>query len=410
MPSKKKKNKGKINVSKLMEMGFDETKCKDALWKTDGDLSDAIALLLSSDPSHTIGEEQQTPIFESTNLPPSNSSPEMLLSFLKNCFPESSEELTQYMEAHQGNVTSIVDELLTRGLLAEDNIGENDVYANQGPSSKNQNPPKPSLLNIMAEEAARKEEEELCDISSVYGGEALVRELQSEFPDIDVVIIKGVLAQCHGNVAKVREFFQGPEKRDQNGGFQVVKRKNRQSRQPNFPMPGSNEEQEPPPNDTKTALPDLAELHAQVNEHTRLRNKCFRRAAKGYADSRHDEVDQYSKEGRMHDRRIKELNHQVVQAIVALRTRNGNSSEDLDLHGFHVEEALDLAEKILDMHKVARQRAGFYPHKTQKIITGVGKHSQGKYGRLKHALKTYLDDKGYRYVTIQGGGCYEVFI
>lgn len=80
-------------------------------------------------------------------------------------------------------------------------------------------------------------------------------------------------------------------------------------------------------------------------------------------------------------------------------TRNKNKIT-IDLHGFQVQEAMDLLERLLAYHK----KDG----KPLEIITGKGLHSMGR-ARIRPAVEQFLKENRYKYVPFEGEGGFWVY-
>lgn len=89
------------------------------------------------------------------------------------------------------------------------------------------------------------------------------------------------------------------------------------------------------------------------------------------------------------------------------RTRNsGYGLEQIDLHGLHLDEAL---EQVRD--RLCRLEAGEVRGHTVEIITGAGHHSEHHRAKLRPAVEELLKQKRQTlsYGATQGGGGFQVY-
>ena len=72
---------------------------------------------------------------------------------------------------------------------------------------------------------------------------------------------------------------------------------------------------------------------------------------------------------------------------------------ELDLHGFHIPEALEALDRFLE----EAQDNGY---RYVRVVTGKGLHSQGGRALLREAVKDWLHTEGfdYRYAKQSQGG------
>nr|CCA26658.1 conserved hypothetical protein [Albugo laibachii Nc14] len=122
------------------------------------------------------------------------------------------------------------------------------------------------------------------------------------------------------------------------------------------------------------------------------RNKCFMRATEAYRSGNKVIATSMSREGRLHNEKMKKLHLMAAEVIFKSRNPQEQVYRDrlMDLHGLHVVEAVEflrswlpqLAEDGLD---------------TVRIVTGTGHHSRGPQNtaRLLPAVEHFLRTEGY---------------
>ncbi|KAJ2964767.1 hypothetical protein NQZ79_g238 [Umbelopsis isabellina] len=115
-----------------------------------------------------------------------------------------------------------------------------------------------------------------------------------------------------------------------------------------------------------------------------LRNRLFAKAASYYLKGDGAKARAYSNEARRLNNDMKQLHKAAAKEIFDSRNKY---EAYIDLHGLHVDEALDLVHDRL---------AGLRDyHGTVYVITGTGHHSRGRQGQLQPALRQWLDQQSF---------------
>ncbi|KNC76864.1 hypothetical protein SARC_10662 [Sphaeroforma arctica JP610] len=155
----------------------------------------------------------------------------------------------------------------------------------------------------------------------------------------------------------------------------------------------------------KSAGKDVNALYTRARGeavgHSRLRGQYFQRAAEAYRSGNRQGAAAFSKEGRMHHDLALKLQREACELIFS--SRNTRHSPEVDLHGLHVSEALELLEGLLGRAAESNEYIC--------IITGTGRHSVQGRARLRPAVEKYLTNHGYSYTdasTDQRGGMIKV--
>ncbi|KAJ3284305.1 hypothetical protein HK104_010014 [Borealophlyctis nickersoniae] len=122
-------------------------------------------------------------------------------------------------------------------------------------------------------------------------------------------------------------------------------------------------------------------LRAKASEEAKLRNACFEQSRAAYAAGRKAEAKTLSDKGKQHDANMKQLNQQAADAAFA--AANGGPDrppEEVDLHGLHVQEAMEVVEQ----HIRKCRKAGL---KRAVVITGKGNRSVDGVAKIKPAVE-----------------------
>lgn len=123
----------------------------------------------------------------------------------------------------------------------------------------------------------------------------------------------------------------------------------------------------------------------EASEHAQLRSECFKKADEAREAGDHAAANEYVKEAKEHTQKMNEANERAVRYI--MEKNPNNTADTIDLHGLHVEEALEQAEK-----KLKSTTEGVL-----HIIPGRGSHSVNQQARIKPKLIQYLKDNNYKF-------------
>ncbi|XP_033743173.1 LOW QUALITY PROTEIN: NEDD4-binding protein 2-like [Pecten maximus] len=155
--------------------------------------------------------------------------------------------------------------------------------------------------------------------------------------------------------------------------------------------------------------PDYDDFRAEANIHHRLRHECFQKAQEAYRRGMRDVASFYSKQGHGHSQKIKEANQRAAEKILQSRNSLLKDRSAVDLHGLHVEEAIEALERIIPERE---EDLRTYPDKRKQhlvIITGRGSHSKGGIARIRPAVLRFLVTNGYKYSEIYKG-CFKILL
>lgn len=139
-------------------------------------------------------------------------------------------------------------------------------------------------------------------------------------------------------------------------------------------------------------------LRDQARAEAAKRNSCFERSKQAYNSGDGAAAKELSNQGKMHDRKMDELNQQAADYIFRENNAAGKVAGDqIDLHGLFVEEA----ERILEQRIRADQARG---QTHLHAIVGKGNHSTGHVQKIKPKVEELCRELGLRYTTEDNAG------
>ena len=98
--------------------------------------------------------------------------------------------------------------------------------------------------------------------------------------------------------------------------------------------------------------------------------------------------------GSLHEQKMKEANHLAAVEIFEKVNASLLPQNVLDLHGLHVDEAIEHLTTVLQQKTEEFKQNGGKPYLS--VITGRGNHSQGGVARIKPAVIKYLTSHNFR--------------
>ncbi|XP_071360419.1 NEDD4-binding protein 2 [Trachinotus anak] len=147
--------------------------------------------------------------------------------------------------------------------------------------------------------------------------------------------------------------------------------------------------------------PEYDDFRAEASLQRSRQLESFAKAAEAYKQGRKEVASFYAQQGHMHGQRMREANHRAAVQIFERVNSSLLPQNILDLHGLHVDEALEhLAEVLQD--KITEYEQGLCRPQLS-VITGRGNHSQGGVARIRPAVIDYLSNKHYRFTEPKPG-------
>uniref|UniRef100_A0A8C8SRE4 NEDD4 binding protein 2 n=1 Tax=Pelusios castaneus TaxID=367368 RepID=A0A8C8SRE4_9SAUR len=153
--------------------------------------------------------------------------------------------------------------------------------------------------------------------------------------------------------------------------------------------------------------PGYDDFRAEAFLHQQKKLECLKKAEEAYRMGMKPVATFYAQQSRLHDQKMKEANHDAAVQIFEKVNASLLPENVLDLHGLHVEEAINHLSRVLQEKSQEYKQTGGKPYLC--IITGRGNHSQGGVARIKPAAIKYLTSHNFRFTEIKPG-CLKVML
>lgn len=150
-----------------------------------------------------------------------------------------------------------------------------------------------------------------------------------------------------------------------------------------------------------TQDPEYQDFRAEANLQRKRQLESFAKAAEAYKQGHKEVASFYAQQGHLHGQRMREANHRAAVQIFERVNSSLLPNNILDLHGLHVEEALEHLEHVLEQKTTECEGGLCRPQLS--VITGRGNHSQGGVARIRPAVLDYLTNKQYRFTEPKPG-------
>ncbi|CAF93506.1 unnamed protein product, partial [Tetraodon nigroviridis] len=143
-----------------------------------------------------------------------------------------------------------------------------------------------------------------------------------------------------------------------------------------------------------TVDPEYEDFRAEASLQRRRQLESFAKAAEAFKQGRKEVASFYAQQGHVHGKLMREANHRAAVHIFERVNSSLLPQNILDLHGLHVDEALDHLVQVLQEKTTAYEKGLCRPQLS--VITGRGNHSQGGVARIRPAVINYLTNAHYR--------------
>ncbi|XP_042534033.1 NEDD4-binding protein 2 isoform X1 [Dipodomys spectabilis] len=171
----------------------------------------------------------------------------------------------------------------------------------------------------------------------------------------------------------------------------------------------SKETEDPPgePSFQDFDYPEYDDYRAEAFLHQQKRTECYSKAKEAYRMGKKNVATFYAQQGSLHEQKMREANHLAAVEIFEKVNASLLPQNVLDLHGLHVDEAIEHLTTVLQRKTEEFKQNGGKPYLS--VITGRGNHSQGGVARIKPAVIKYLTSHSFRFSEIKPG-CLKVML
>ncbi|NXA06927.1 N4BP2 protein, partial [Sapayoa aenigma] len=265
---------------------------------------------------------------------------------------------------------------------------------------------KVSLRQIISEEIAMQERQDMNRVPSVARKDCAAKlkekQLFEMFPTINQNFLMDVFKDNNYSLEQTEQFLNcvleadpvktviAQESIQQNEIVSSYSTKNREKK-----AKKSKEEDDPLSEVFQDfEYPQYDDLRAEAFCHQQKRQECLKKAGEAYRMGMKPVAAFYAHQGRLHEQKMKEANHAAAVQIFERVNTSLLPMNVLDLHGLHVDEAVNQLSRVLQEKSEEYQQAGGKPYLS--VITGRGSHSQGGVARIRPAAIRYLTTHNYR--------------
>ncbi|XP_017263722.1 NEDD4-binding protein 2 isoform X2 [Kryptolebias marmoratus] len=268
--------------------------------------------------------------------------------------------------------------------------------------------PHVSLRDIIKEEQAlqenvQKSRKSRADLDH-RDGAAMLKEKQlfSLFPTIDKHLLQDIFRDHNYSLTQTEVFLRSllneepvktvvapePPRSDHH---RAASKEREKQRHPEFTVP----------NYQDTEDPEYEDFRAEASLQKKRQLESFAKAAEAYKQGHKEVASFYAQQGHLHGQRMREANHRAAVQIFERVNSSLLPRNILDLHGLHVDEALEHLAQVLHDKSADCEQGLCQPQLS--VITGRGNHSQGGVARIRPAVIDYLTNKHYRFTEPKTG-------
>ncbi|NXC36442.1 N4BP2 protein, partial [Campylorhamphus procurvoides] len=278
---------------------------------------------------------------------------------------------------------------------------------------------KVSLRQIISEEIAMQERQDMNRVPSTARKDCAAKlkekQLFEMFPTINQSFLIDIFRDNNYSLEQTEQFLNcvleadpvktviAQESIQQNETVSTYSAKNREKK-----AKKSKEEDDPLSEIFQDfEYPQYDDLRAEAFCHQQKRQECLKKAGEAYRMGMKPVAAFYAHQGRLHEQKMKEANHAAAVQIFERVNTSLLPMNVLDLHGLHVDEAVNQLSRVLQEKSEEYQQTGGKPYLT--VITGRGNHSQGGVARIRPAAIRYLTTHNFRFTEIKPG-CLKVML
>ncbi|XP_064005235.1 NEDD4-binding protein 2 isoform X2 [Pogoniulus pusillus] len=279
---------------------------------------------------------------------------------------------------------------------------------------------KVSLRQIISEEIAMQEKQDLNRVPSLSRKDCAAKlkekQLFEMFPTINQSFLMDIFKDNNYSLEQTEQFLncvleadpvktviaqESVQQNELGSSYSATKsreKKAKKSKEEDDPLSEAFQDFE---------YPEYEDLRAEAFCHQRKRQECLKKAGEAYRMGMKPVAAFYAHQGRLHEQKMKEANHAAAVQIFEKVNTALLPMNVLDLHGLHVDEAVNQLSRVLQEKTEEYQQAGGKPYLC--VITGRGSHSQGGVARIRPAAIRYLTSHNFRFTEIKPG-CLKVML
>nr|CAB3220770.1 adenylate kinase 9 [Phallusia mammillata] len=138
------------------------------------------------------------------------------------------------------------------------------------------------------------------------------------------------------------------------------------------------------------------ELRAEANLHRKEMHECHRKAAAANHQSKGSLAMYYASQAQLHKKYLREANNRAAE-LTYKQMNEGRSKDELDLHGLHVDEAIDTMRSVIARKRQENESRHLF------IITGWGRNSATGTSKVKSAVTEWLKQTGVTFSKVNEG-------
>ncbi|KAM7113343.1 NEDD4-binding protein 2 isoform 2-T3 [Ciconia maguari] len=287
---------------------------------------------------------------------------------------------------------------------------------------------KVSLRQIISEEIAMQEKQDLNRVPSMARKDCAAKlkekQLFEMFPTINQNFLMDVFKDNNYSLEQTEQFLNcvleadpvktviAQESIQQNeivSSYSAAKNREKKLQRCKFLQAKKNKEEDDPLSEIfqEFEYPQYDDLRAEAFCHQQKRQECLKKAGEAYRMGMKPVAAFYAHQGRLHEQKMKEANHAAAVRIFEKVNTSLLPMNVLDLHGLHVDEAVNQLSRVLQEKSEEYHQTGGKPYLS--VITGRGSHSQGGVARIRPAAIRYLTSHNFRFTEIKPG-CLKVML
>ncbi|XP_076803363.1 uncharacterized protein LOC143447240 [Clavelina lepadiformis] len=139
------------------------------------------------------------------------------------------------------------------------------------------------------------------------------------------------------------------------------------------------------------------DLRAEAKVHRQQMHECQKKAAVATHQHRGPLASYYREQAKMHMNKLREANQRAAN-ITYQKMNEGRSKNELDLHGLHVDEAIDTLKSVIAEKRKERNKPRYF-----FVITGRGLNSHLGVPKIKNAVMEFLKMKKMAHKFVNAG-------